>query len=120
MTSDAGGFDLDALLEQAQSMQQQMMEAQAEQSRSLVVGTAGGGMVSVEANGLGEFRRVKINPDAVDPDDVELLEELLLAALHDLSTKISQAGAESLGGLSLPGLGDSGGLGDIGKMLGGG
>jgi len=120
MTSDEGGFDLNALLQQAQSMQQQMVEAQSEQSQSIVRGTSGGEMVTVEANGLGEFRRVSIKPEAVDPEDVELLEELVLAALHDVSAKIAQAGAEAFGGMALPDLGGPGGLGDIGKMLGGG
>ncbi|MEM7341151.1 MAG: YbaB/EbfC family nucleoid-associated protein [Actinomycetota bacterium] len=113
MTND-GGFDLNNLLEQAQAMQQQMMAAQEEQAAQTVTGTAGGGKVSIEATGGGVFTGVTIAPDAVDPDDVELLEELVLAALRDVTAQIAELQNSTMGGLDLPD------LGNLGGMLGGG
>ena len=92
-----GGFDLGSLLEQAQAMQQQMAEAQEQQAAQMLTGSAGGGKVTVEVTGAGEFRKVSISPDAVDPEDVELLEELVLAALHDASTQIAELQEEAMG-----------------------
>jgi len=108
------GLDINSLLEQAQQMQQQMAAAQEAQASQTVTGSAGGGKVEIEANGVGEFSKVTIHPDAVDPDDIELLEELVLAALRDLAGKISEASADAFGGFDLPD------MGDLGKMLGGG
>lgn len=103
--------DLSGLLAQAQNMMAAGQAAAAE----VVEGTAGGGMVTVRVNGNLEFESVKINPGAVDPDDVVMLEDLVLAALRDAAAKIadSQSGALDLGGLDLGGL-------DIGGLLGGG
>lgn len=111
-----GGFDLGALVEQAQAMQEQLVQAQEEQAAQVVTGTAGGGKVSVEMTGGGEFRNVSIAPDAVDPDDVELLEELVLAALRDAGSQIAEMQEQSMGGLDLGGVD----LGGLGGMLGGG
>lgn len=121
MTNNEGGLDFNALLQQAQTMQQKMMEAQSKQANSMLQGSAAGGKVVIEANGLGEFHTVTIAPDAVDPDDVEMLEDLVLAALRDLSTQIANAGADAFGGIGIPDLGGAGGggLGDLGKLLGG-
>jgi DNA-binding YbaB/EbfC family protein len=104
------GFDLGGLLEQAQAMQQQMMEAQAQQATQVITGTAGGNKVAIEMTGTGEFKRVTIAPDAVDPDDVELLEELILAALRDGAAQIAELQEQSMGGMD---------LGALGGMLGG-
>ena len=108
------GFDFGSLLEQAQAMQQQMAAAQEQQASQLLTGSAGGGKVTIEVTGAGEFRKVSIAPDAVDPEDVELLEELVLAALHDATAKIQEMQEEAMGDLDIP---DIGGLGG---MLGGG
>ncbi|MGF1600234.1 MAG: YbaB/EbfC family nucleoid-associated protein [Acidimicrobiales bacterium] len=105
-----GGFDLNNLLEQAQAMQQQMAAAQEEQASTIVTGSAGGGKVTIEATGGGEFRNITIAPDAVDPDDVELLEELVLAALHDVTAQIGELQAGAMGNLQLPDIGGLGGL----------
>ena len=110
MTEATGGFDLQAMLAQAQEMQQRMLEAQEATAAQTVEGSAGGGMVKVTATGAGEFTAVHIDPAAVDPDDVEMLEDLVLAALHDASARVADLGRESLGQL---------GLGDIGGLLGG-
>jgi DNA-binding YbaB/EbfC family protein len=108
--SNDGGFDLNNLMQQAQAMQQQMEAAQEQQAATVLTGSAGGSKVAIEATGGGEFRSVKIDSEAVDPDDVELLEELVLAALHDLASQISALQNDALGGMDLPDLGGLGGL----------
>ena len=102
-------FDMNALLKQAQEMQQQLMEAQATAAEQEVVGQAGGGVVKITVTGGMDFRRVTISPEAVDPDDVPMLEDLVLAALHDAVAKANEVNQEAMGG-----------LGGLGKMLGGG
>lgn len=109
-TGEPGGFDLGALLEQAQAMQQQMMAAQEEQSRQTVIGSAGGGKVTVEMTGGGEYSNISIAADVVDPDDVELLEELVLAALRDASSQVAELQENAMDSIGLPDLGGLGGL----------
>ena len=99
------GFDLGGLLEQAQQMQQQLMDAQAALADEVVEGHAGGGLVKVTVTGGMEFRSVKIDKSAVDPDDVEMLEDLILAALHDASNKVQELTQQGMGQLGLGGLG---------------
>jgi nucleoid-associated protein EbfC len=105
-----GGFDINALLGQVQSMQQQMADAQAEASATLFEGVSGSGKVKVTVTGAGEFTGVKIDKSVVDPGDVEFLEDLLLAALHDAAGKVAKLNESSLG--SITG-GLSGGLGGL-------
>lgn len=111
------GLDLGALLGAAQDMQAQMQQSQDELAATVVEGSAGGGLVTVAITGGFEFQSVSIDPDAVNPDDPSELEDLVLAALRDASSKIAalQASANPLAGL-----GDSlGGLGGLGGLLGG-
>lgn len=105
--------DFDALLSQAMQMQQQVMAAQADAAARQVTGVAGGGAVEVDVTGALEFTAVRIAPEAVDPDDVGLLEDLVLAALHDATAKVHALQAESLGGFGdlLAGAGLGGALG---------
>jgi len=114
--TDDGGFDIGALVQQAQAMQEQMEAAQEEQAQQTLTGSAGGGKVTIQVSGAGDFKQVKIAPDAVDPDDVELLEELILAALRDATSQISELQESSMGGIDLP---DLGGLGGIRLILNG-
>jgi DNA-binding YbaB/EbfC family protein len=96
------GFDINALLNQAMAMQQQMAEAQEQAANQSVEGQAGGGAVKVTMTGGGEVTRVSIAPAAVDPNDVEMLEDLVLAAFHDAQAKaadIRQAAIGEIGGL---------------------
>ena len=93
--TDSPTPDLGSLLEQAQ----QLMAAQAEAAEVVHEGVAGGGAVRIEVTGGGEFRNVTIGPDAVDPDDVEMLQDLVLAALHDATAKVAAAQQQALGGL---------------------
>jgi DNA-binding YbaB/EbfC family protein len=88
-------------------MQEQVAQAQAELAAAELTGTAGGELVTVVVTGLGEFRSVKIDPRAVDPDDVETLEDLVLAALHNAAEAqrelTEQKMGPATGGMSLPG-----------------
>jgi DNA-binding YbaB/EbfC family protein len=101
-----GGFDFGAILEQAGQVQAQLMAAQQQAAATVVTGVAGGGAVKVDLTGAFEFQAVTIAPDAVDPDDVEMLQDLVLAALRDGAEQVQrlQAGGLDLGELDLGGL----------------
>jgi DNA-binding YbaB/EbfC family protein len=105
-----GQPNMQQIMKQAQKMQQQVAQAQAELAEAEVVGTAGGGLVTVVVTGLGEFKSIKIDPKAVDPEDIETLEDLVLAAIHNGSEAVRELTEQKmgpatggLGGLSLPG-----------------
>jgi nucleoid-associated protein EbfC len=105
-----GQPNLQQLMKQAQKMQQQIATAQAELAEAEVTGTSGGGLVTIAFTGTGEVTSVKIDPKAVDPDDVETLEDLVLAALHNGTEAVRQLTEEKMGpvgggmgGLGLPG-----------------
>ena len=87
------GFDLDALFQQAQQIQEQMREAQERLAQKTVTGSAGGGMVVVTANGKGEIQTVRIDKQAVDPRDVPMLEDLVLAAVSSALRAAQEAAA---------------------------
>ena len=78
----AGGFDMNALFQQAQAMQEQLKRAQEILAKKEVTGTSGGGLVVVTATGKGEILKVQIDKQAVDPRDVPMLEDLILAAVN--------------------------------------
>jgi DNA-binding YbaB/EbfC family protein len=86
-------FDLNALFQQAQQIQEQMREAQERLSQKTVTGSAGGGMVVVTANGKGEIQKVQIDKQAVDPRDVPMLEDLVLAAVNSALKSAQEAAA---------------------------
>ena len=97
------------LMKQMEEMQRKMERIQAELGEERIEATAGGGMVSAVANGLGELREVRIKPEVVDPDDVEMLQDLVTAAVNEALTR-AQARREArmgevTGGLNVPGLG---------------
>ncbi len=105
-----GQPNMQQMLKQAQKMQQQIAAAQAELASAELTGTAGGGLVSITISGAGEVKAVKIDPKVVDPDDVETLEDLVLAALHNANEAVRQLTEEKMGpvtggmgGLGLPG-----------------
>ena len=77
------GMDLNALMKQAKEMQEQVLRAQEEAKQQIVEATAGGGMVTVKANGGGELVEIAIDPKAIDPDDPELLADMVLAAANE-------------------------------------
>jgi nucleoid-associated protein EbfC len=99
---------MNKLMQQAQRMQAEMAKAQEELARETVEASAGGGMVTVKATGAGEITEITIDPKAIDPDDPELLQDLVLAAVNE-ALRSAQALAQSklggsLGSLGLPGL----------------
>ena len=104
----AKGLDMNKLLQQAQEMQAQMARTQEELAGETVEASAGGGMVRVTASGAGEIREIKIDPKAIDPDDPELLEDMVLAAVNEAlrsAQALAQAKLGSVAGLGGLGLG---------------
>ena len=107
----ARGMDVNKMLQQVQQMQAEMAKAQEELANETVEASVGGGMVTVIANGAGEIVSVKIKPEAIDPDDPETLEDLVLAGVNEALRNAQElmqsrlGGAlGGLGGLGLPGL----------------
>ena len=104
-------FDMNKMMEQMQEMQAQMQQAQEDLKNETVEATAGGGMVKVTATGAGEIKEIVIDPKAIDPDDPELLADMVTAAVNE-ALRSSQSLVESklgpalggLHGLGLPGL----------------
>lgn len=94
------------ILQQAQEMQGKVQQVQAELEQMTVTGAAGGGLVSVEVNGTGAVRRVKIDPSVVNPADVEMLEDLVVVAITEAQKKAQTQAQEQMGaltgGLQLP------------------
>ena len=101
MTDDAAGGmpDISNLLAQAQQMQQQLLAARAEIEEQTVEGQSGGGAVKVRCSGGLDFESVEIRADAVDPADVAMLEDLVLAAVRDAVAKANALNQQALGGL---------------------
>ena len=106
-----GQPNMQQLMKQAQKMQQQLLAAQQQLAETEVTGTAGGGLVTATVTGSGEVVGIKIDPKAVDPDDVESLEDLVVAALRDASAAAKDLAEEKMGpvtggmgGLGLPGM----------------
>ena len=107
----AKGMDMNKMLEQVQQMQAEMVKAQEELASETVEASVGGGMVTVTASGAGEIVAIKIKPEAIDPDDPESLEDLVLAGVNEAIRNAQElmqsrlGGAMGgLGGLGLPGL----------------
>lgn len=98
--------NLGNMLKQAQEMQAKMAEMQARMAETEVSGAAGGGMVTVTLNGKGDVRKVKIDPSLVDPNEVEMLEDLIVAAANDAKGKVESQMQDEMGkltgGLKLP------------------
>ena len=112
-----GGLDVNAMMKQVQQMQSEMMEAQEKLQHEVVDASAGGGMVKVKMSGDLRLLEVTINPEAIDPEEADLLQDMVLAAVNEAlrsaqelaANKMQQAtgglgGAGGLGGLGLPGL----------------
>lgn len=112
MGKGRGGFpgggmpgNMNQLMKQAQRMQRQMEEAQAALEETEITATSGGGVVEVTVSGKKEITKVSIKPEAVDPDDVEMLEDLIMAAANEALRKVDEASQASMskftGGLGL-------------------
>jgi hypothetical protein len=98
--------NLGNMLKEAQKLQSRMAEMQAKLDTIEVAGAAGGGMVSVTLNGKGEMRQVKIDPSLVDPAEIEILEDLVVAAFNDAKAKVEAHVQDEMGkltgGMNLP------------------
>ena len=108
-----GGFDMNALLQQAQQMQEQLASAQAQLADTVVDGTVAGGAVTVKVNGVGELVGVDIKAggfDGSDPDDLSDLGDMIVAAYRDAKTQADTLASKTLGPLA-GGLGGAPGLG---------
>ena len=94
-----GGFNgnMQNMIRQAQKMQQEMERKNEELANTELVGASGGGMVEVVITGKNEIKAVRIKKEAVDPDDVEMLEDLIMAAIKDAQTKVQDLTREKLG-----------------------
>ena len=92
-----GGMNMNALMQQAKKMQEQMERAQEELENAEIVGKAGGEMVVVTMNGKKEIKSIKLDKTAVDPDDVEMLEDLIIVAINDASAKADELSKEKMG-----------------------
>ncbi len=98
--------DLLKILQQAQQVQGRLQQLQEQLQQRTVTGTAGGGMVTVEADGRGHVKRVRLDPSVVNPNDVEMLEDLISVAVGDAQQKAAALAQEEMnkatGGLNLP------------------
>ena len=96
------------MMKQVQKMQKKMMELQGALEQERVEGSVGGGMITVVANGRQDILEIKIQPDVVDPDDVEMLEDLILAAIHQAQQRAQEMMNKEMGqitgGVQIPGL----------------
>lgn len=96
------------MVNQLQQMQKKLVQAQEELGQTLIEGSAGGGVVIVEMNGHREVTAVKIDPGVVDPDDIEMLQDMVMAAIADASKKAQELSDQKMGpltgGLNIPGL----------------
>ena len=96
------------MIKQAQKMQQEMLKAQEELEASDFEATSGGGAVSVKMSGKKELTEITISPEACDPDDIEMLQDLIITAVNDVIKKVDEANAAKMqrltGGINIPGL----------------
>ncbi len=90
--------NLGGLMKQAQAMQQKMVDAQAKLDAMEVEGAAGGGMIKATLTGKGELKRIKIDPKVCDPSDVEMLEDLIIAAVNDARAKADEMAKDAMAG----------------------
>ncbi len=103
-----GGMNQAAMMKQAQKMQQEMLRMQEEMETKTYSATSGGGMVTASVNGKHELKDLQINPEAVDPDDVEMLQDMVIAAVNEAMRTADADAAGNMsrltGGLNLGGL----------------
>lgn len=100
--------NMNQMMKQVKKMQEQMMKAQEELGSKVVEGSAGGGVVTVAVNGHKKVQNIVIKPEAVDPDDVEMLQDLVLTAVNDAMAKAEEMANKDMGkftgGMNIPGL----------------
>ena len=94
-------MNIQEMLKQAQDMQERLQQ---ELSQTEIEATSGGGMVTVVMNGRKQMKRIIIDPEVVSKDDVEMLQDLIIAAINDAQRRVDEAVASKMGGLKIPGL----------------
>lgn len=99
-----GGMNLGQLMKEAKKMQADMEKSQAELASKDFEATAGGGAIYVKVSGQKAIKEIKIQKDVVDPEDIEMLEDLILTAVNEALRKVDSAQAEQLGKFNIPGL----------------
>ncbi len=103
-----GGSNMNQMMKQAKKMQEEMARTQAELQERVIEASAGGGAVMAKVNGKQRILEIKIKPEVVDPEDVEMLEDLIMAAINDAIKQsqdmVSAEMAKITGGLNIPGL----------------
>ena len=108
MPMGMGGANMNNMIKQAQKMQQEMMKMQDEMEATEFESTAGGGVITVKVSGSKQILDVNIKPEAVDPDDVEMLQDLIITAVNDAMKKVDEANNSKMsrltGGMNIPGL----------------
>lgn len=100
-----GGMNINNLMKQAKKMQADMEKSQVELSNKEFEATAGGGAVYAKVSGSKELKELKLKPDVVDPEDIEMLEDLVLTCVNEALKKVDEAQAQELGKYNIPGLG---------------
>ena len=100
-----GGMNINNLMKEAKKMQADMEKTQAELASKEFEASAGGGAINVKVSGEKVLKEIKIKPDIVDPDDVEMLEDLILTCVNEALRQVDSAQAQSLGKYNIPGLG---------------
>ena len=108
-----GGFDIQGLMKQAQQMQAEMLEAQEKLKDEVVEASAGGGMVKVKMGGDLTLREIVIDPEAIDPEEAEMLQEMVQAAVNEGLRAAQELASSKMGGIA------GGDMGGLGGMLGG-
>lgn len=99
-----GGMNMNNLMKQAKKMQEEMQKSQEELSSKEFDSTAGGGAISVKVTGEKVIKEIKIKPDVVDLDDVEMLEDLILTCVNEALRKVDSAQSQEFGKFNIPGL----------------
>ena len=114
MTRGPGGMDMNAMLKQVQKMQAEMMEAQEQLKDEIVEASAGGGTVKVKMSGDLELKEITIDPEALDPEDADVLADMVMVAVNEALRSAQERAQEKMGGIT----GGLGGLGGPGGGLG--
>ena len=99
-----GGMNMNNIMKQAKKMQEEMQKSQEELSSKEFDSTAGGGAISVKVTGEKVIKEIKIKPDVVDPEDVEMLEDLILTCVNEALRKVDSAQSQEFGKFNIPGL----------------
>ena len=99
-----GGMNINNLMKEAKKMQAEMQKSQEELATKVFDATAGGGAISVKVTGEKTLKEIKIKPDVVDPDDVEMLQDLIVTCLNQAFKQVDDAQAASMGKYNIPGL----------------